>query len=100
MALPDTLAHSLRSVAGPPSRWLVGAVLRCKALLLPRATAITRTSERLPRCDGRKAVGRWLKTRVGGLGGVGGGNLARARMERSGALRPPRAAIWLSSLRT
>ena len=73
MALPDTPAHSLRSVAGPPSRWLVGSVLRCKAWLLPRVTALTRTSERLPRCDGRKAVGRWLKTRVGGRGGWGGG---------------------------
>ena len=72
MALPETPAHSLRSVAGPPSRWLVGAVLRCKALLLPRVTAITLASERLPRCDGRKSWqvaenSRW------GAWGVGGG---------------------------
>ena len=89
MALPDTPAHSLRSVAGPPSRWLVGSVLRCKAWLLPRVTALTRTSERLPRCDGRKAVGRWLKTRVGGLGGLGGG---QPRTGQNGAQRRSQAA--------
>ena len=89
MALPDTPAHSLRSVAGPPSRWLVGSVLRCKAWLLPRVTALTRTSERLPRCDGRKAVGRWLKTRVGGLGGWGGG---QPRTGQNGAQRRSQAA--------
>ena len=90
MALPDTPAHSLRSVAGPPSRWLVGSVLRCKAWLLPRVTALTRTSERLPRCDGRKAVGRWLKTRVGGGGGGGGGG--QPRTGQNGAQRRSQAA--------
>ena len=77
MAPPDTPVHSFPSLAGPPSRWAGGGSASQGGTIR------------------RGAVGRWLKTRVGGLLWGGGVNLARAIMERSGARRPPRAAIWL-----